>query len=370
MARRVFGFLPQSEDEALRLIALSGQGPEEVSEPRDSDDVVLFVPGTEVALHASPLPTHGDRQSRQAAPFAVEDEVATPVEDLHFALGSEPEDLAEPRAIHVVSAAQMDAWMAQVFARGLTKASLIAEQGVVPEGHAIDIGPRTLGHGPDGPFSIGADLPPALLSAILADTGISVSKPGDPLAVLAEWYDALDGGAVDLRQGKYRVLRGFRFTGWDEWRVAAGLVMACGIAWLASNILGVRAMQAAADDVRGEIRATYQQAFPGQSVPADPVRAVSRALGDGGGGPRMNFLNATAVLYAALEDVPNASLRSVRYDPNRSGYVASVAYANYGDDATLKTALEGRGYSAVLGDARRGGQFVLGDVTLREGVSS
>ena len=62
--------------------------------------------------------------------------------------------------------------------------------------------------------------------------------------------------------------------------------------------------------------------------------------------------------------MPGASIRSIRFEPGRGGYVASIAYLAYGEDAALKSALEARGFSAVLGDSRRGGDLVLGDVTI------
>ncbi|MEO1407025.1 MAG: type II secretion system protein GspL, partial [Pseudomonadota bacterium] len=355
-------------DASVRLVRLTSSGCSDVSRARDSDEIVLFVPGTDVSIFQRALPTKGDRQSRQAAPFAIEDDVATPVEDVHIALGPEPKDLSTPRDLYVVDRAQMHSWNARLSSHGLTSARLVPEHALLDDGEVLDIGPCIIGRLSSGPFAFDADLPRDILTALLEEDSASVVQVHDPLNTLAERCDNQFDRITDLRQGAFGNRGGFSFADWREWRVAASILLFCGVALLASGYADIAATRAAAGEIRSGISASYRHAFPDAAPPTDPVRAISRALGDANSGPAMDFLDTSAVLYAALADVPNASLRAVRYDPRRGGFVASVAYIGYGDDAALQTALEERGYRASLGDARRGGDYVFGDVTITAGT--
>jgi len=367
VTRRLFGFLPTDGDASARLIRLTTGGSEDVDRPRENDEIVIFVPGSDVSIFHRPLPTKGDRLSRQAAPFAIEDDVASSVSDLHIALGPEPSDLTTPRELQVVRLSAMQLWLESLREHGLAGAQLVAEQSLFDEGELLDLGPRVVGALAAGPFAFDTNLPRDILTALIDGESVSDVSSGDPLTILAQRFEERSSAVVDLRQGRFGQNSGFSFSEWREWRMAASLVAVCGIAWLATGYAGIASTRAAADDIRTGISTSYQQAFPDAGVPVDPVRAISRALGDAGAGPALDFLDTSAVLYAALSEVPNSSLRAVRYDPRRGGYVASIAYAGYGDDAALQSALESRGYTAILGDARRGGDVVFGDVTLTTG---
>ncbi len=364
MARKVFGFLPGDGTDALRLIAIEGSRAREVGSARAGDEVILFVPGTDVLVRQAVLPTKGDRESRQAAPFAIEDEIATSATDLHVALGPRPDDVSQPRPVHGVEPALMEAWTARLGDRSLSQAMLVAEQSVLPEGRLIDLGNRVVGRLNGQAFAIDAALPGELLTAILDGFGGEVLQPADPLEAMARLVEEENAVLTDLRQGRYRVQRGLDLSALAGWQTAAVLAVTCFAAWLVAGVLEVQAASRTAADIRQATRTAYAAAFPGDTDAADPVRALSRALGEADTGPEIDFLDVSAALYTALQDVPGASIRSIRFEPGRGGYVASIAYLAYGEDAALKSALEARGFSAVLGDSRRGGDLVLGDVTI------
>ena len=49
--------------------------------------IVVLVPGEEVALHEARVPGHNRQRVLRVVPYALEEELASDVEDLHFALG-------------------------------------------------------------------------------------------------------------------------------------------------------------------------------------------------------------------------------------------------------------------------------------------
>ncbi|MEL7130170.1 MAG: type II secretion system protein GspL [Pseudomonadota bacterium] len=366
MARRVYGFCPQDDEIRPRLGTVQGGAFQEVKSPSSSDQLILFVPGVDVAVHRRPLPTKGDADSRQAAPFAIEDDVANAVSDLHVALGPRPEDLSQPREIHSVSSDRMAEMIGHLRNLGLANATLVAEQSLLEEGEVVMLDDRIVAHLDGRQIAVDLHLPEDLKAAILGDHVNQMHRPSDPLAAMALFADQRDT-LLNLRQGRFRARTQADLTSFYPWRLAGGLAAAVALLWTGSGLMEIRSAKSAADDLRRQTRDIYASAFPGDANTADPVRAVSRALDARQDGAGLDFLETSAVLYAALVDVPSASLRSIRFDTARGGYVASIAYSAYGDDAALKAALGARGIAADLGDSRRGDDAVFGDVTLRRG---
>ncbi|MEL7480869.1 MAG: type II secretion system protein GspL [Pseudomonadota bacterium] len=366
MAARLYAMMPDSVETGIRLVRVERDEVKDVRAAGGGQEVTVFVPGVDVAIHHTALPTKGERETRQAAPFAIEDEIATSVTEVHVALGPRPEDLSAPRELLVVSETTMDEWLERLADLGVSSARLVAEQSAIGDGQVLHLGSRIVGRVQSLPFAIDAQLPDGLVSALLEGEHVTPQAVSDPLAALALSAESLEIEPIDLRQGAFARGGGFGLAALEGWRMAAGLAVALIAGWLIAGMLEIRASSIATDGIRDSIRTQYAAVFPDAPAPADPTRAVSRALGGAGGGSSLDFIDTSATLYAALTDVPNASLRSIRFDTARGGYTASIAYANYGDDAALKSAIEARGLQAILGDARRGGDLVFGDVTITE----
>ena len=73
--------------------------------------VVLLLPGAEIALAEPELPVRGGARIAQAVPFALEEQLATDVEALHFAVGARPAGAAGT-PVAVVSRAALERWLA------------------------------------------------------------------------------------------------------------------------------------------------------------------------------------------------------------------------------------------------------------------
>jgi len=221
MARRLYTLLPSqgepaeyahSADKGIRLMS-----PNE-AEIDPGDEVIVFVPGTEVACFDVRLPAQGITELRRSAAFALEDDLAVAVEDAHVAIGQTlPGGL---RPVHVVDPYLMAHWVSLLNAAGLKSARLVADVSVLPETPiAVDAGSHILFSTGLRRFAADASLPDDALSA-LAQTaasplttysaqlarrlGVTASEPSSMplLGQLAQWAEKV-GPLTDLRQGPF-----------------------------------------------------------------------------------------------------------------------------------------------------------------------
>lgn len=94
--------------------------------------VVVLVPSEDVLLTRVNLQTRNRQQFAKAVPYALEDELAQDVEQLHFALGPRQADNSRPVA--VCARARMDAWLEGLRAADITPHALLPDVFALPAG--------------------------------------------------------------------------------------------------------------------------------------------------------------------------------------------------------------------------------------------
>jgi len=364
MARHLYGFLDDLASNASELFESDGKRIKlhKVS-PRDK--VTLFVAGTEVSILSAVLPVRSENEARRAAPFAIEDEIATSIDDIHIALGPATGDIQSPRVLHVISVETMKAFAAVLSDRPqLRGAQLVAPQSVLLPGQAFESDGDILANTDGRAFSLKSTMPTDLRQALLSGVDpVSVSKTELMEALIENSTNA--EGIVDLRQGPFRNRRGGELPSLKQWRLSGGLAAALALAWGIYSVLDISAMRTQRDQIESSIASAYKRALPDEPEPTNYVRAVSRAVNGQAGAGEVSFRDASAALYTALGNIPDAQLLSLRYDREDRALVASIAYAAYGDDTVLKNALVETGFAIGLGDARQERAGVIGEVTLK-----
>ena len=136
MSRHIYARMPSQAGAAFEYAIKRGDDWQIAQQDRfklvGDDHVTVLVPGTEIAIHRVLMPARSEKEAYRAAPFAIEDELAEPVETVHVAIGK-PEKVGEQtyRDIHVCSRARMDEWVEQIKTAGLKRAMLVAEQSVL-----------------------------------------------------------------------------------------------------------------------------------------------------------------------------------------------------------------------------------------------
>ncbi len=137
--------LSETADEPVSWIAVDDRGTrreapgngslEEAARHVRERPVIVLVPGIDVVTLNAEVPARGARLLA-ALPYALEDQLADDVEDLHFAAGTRREDGTTPVA--VVATAKINGWLALLESAGITPTK------VVPENHGLAHTPNTL----------------------------------------------------------------------------------------------------------------------------------------------------------------------------------------------------------------------------------
>ena len=340
--------------------------------------IVVLVPSEQVLLLETARVTAQRAQFVKAVPFALEDQLASPVEDLHFAL---PERLSEARVpVAVVAREVLRGWLARLAEDGIRPDALIPETLALPVaagGTLVLEDDRALLRGPNAALACDiAGLPEWLevFAANDADTfmpevrdfraAIPLRLPGrigqyharqrDPLAYFAAQLG--NEPALNLLQGEFAPAhRGAPAR--RLWRVAAALSAAALVLLFA--YAGADCWRLARESARldAAMRDTLHQGFPEMdNVAGEPRALMDSALrrysgGNDSGGllhvlgdvapivgsttrsvlKSVEYHNATLELGVRAPDVPTLDLMRERLG-NVPGLKAEVTAANSVDN--------------------------------------
>ncbi|MHA6722507.1 type II secretion system protein GspL [Sphingomonas sp. RS2018] len=293
------------------LAASDGDGP-----------ATVLVPGEGVLLLAVDLPIANRAKRLAALPYAIEDRIAEPIEQVHIALGAE----LSPRR-YLVGVARHDRiaeWIARIEDAGLDHAALVPDSLALPmpaDGEwAVDLGEtRAVVRAGDG---TGFAIPAAMLRTAWESAGRPrIIGYGAPLPA------DMDGGAdalaldplgrrllapmLDLRQGAYaRRRRSLPSFGKRLAKIVAIGVAAHAVIAFADTIL----LRGIANDRADETRALVTKLAPGTNVSGEDFATTVTDLlpQPGAGGGANAFLGAAARLSAALAPIgPTLTARSM-----------------------------------------------------------
>jgi general secretion pathway protein L len=344
------------DDGTRRGPASSGALAEAALEVHDRP-VIVLVPGTEVLTTFTSIPAKGARL-QAVLPYALEDQLADDVDNLHFAPGKR--DAAGRLPVAVVARPQMQAWLEALAAAGIRAAR------IVPENHGLARIPNTLAmlvtedrvmfnDGLEMEFVI-----PGLAPAdALATTGIldaSADDTGTPRhllvycdAALGDRYErdwallrhelagvdvnllpdgalprlavTVAGGAgINLLQGTYGDKTGLGTT-LRPWRYAAVLLAGLLLAGVAAKGVEVYRLSAERAELQAQFTEEYRRLRPNDEREiADPVGTISslrRGQGTTAAGPQV-FLPSLHSLAAAVAENGTVQVEAVSY---RAGVV-------------------------------------------------
>ena len=322
--------------------------------------VIVLVPAESVLLAQADLPAIKGNKLVKAVPYALEEQLAEDVEDLHVAIGRQDDQGKVSNA--VVSRNTIESWLSRLTTAGLHPDIMSPDVfGVQWDKDAEDIQWSLIINGTHALMRTGAqtglafeteNITPVLL-ACLDDAGeslplsLTVVGCGEELndlfegsaiqnklttlcaeksielffrqsdedcsVLLAQGFD--EGNAINLLQGTYsrkeqvgKMLR--------PWRAALIL----GAVWLVlqagSFIADYSRLSSLADEQRVEMKSIFEKALPGSRlVPGSEKELMSRALEKlrGGGNSNNSLLSLLAQAGQIFKQTNGITLRSVRY---------------------------------------------------------
>ena len=364
--------------------------------------LVALAAGPDVTLAAPELPARGAARLLQLVPFALEEQLATEVDMLHFAVGRQGADRRVPVA--AVDRQGFTDWLAQLTDAGLSPAAVYPESLTVPDnpGHVVvviefdrvvvrrpGVLPLALDAAPLADALALAGLPPAdaagaaALHLLVYVAAAEWERHRATLEALRESVASLNvqllpegalpvlaAGAVSappfsLLQGEFARREGFA-SAWPRWRNALLLLAAFAVLHLAT--LAVDGWRLHRDGLRlaQQLHAAAAEALPDVSN-LDRLPNV-RAAVDGRlhrvrASVSEGLLGALGVVAGALVTAPDTHLQSISY---RDGVTDLTLDApDVGAIDRVQQAIRERGFGAEVQGASQKEQRYQGRVQLK-----
>jgi len=318
--------------------------------------VIVLLDARDQLTCTASIPAKNERQAQAAAPFMVEDNLASTIADTHVALGPKPASEDAMRQIACVDKARFAALMARLTEAGLRPLAAMSEAAILPYSNTIlPLENRLLIRAANGiPF--GLDLHHASLAPMLVQHGADAQSGEAPHlmepSTIAEMLDGinsetlLDNG-VDLMQGLFAPKRDMTAF-WLVWRLPMRLLAFTAVLFALSYVVGIISTDRSARALDEDATALMQRAFPGVRNEAH-MRQKLRATRADGGDP---FISLTAILLLAVEEIEDIQVGNMRFNTENGTLDVLVDAGEYEDIAALKRFVESRGASLQEGSSR------------------
>jgi len=343
-----------------RVLQGSTRGLPPASALTGAAEIIVLAPSEEVLITEARVAARSRAQLMQAVPYAIEDQLLTPVEDLHFAATTASGDTV---GVAVVAKSRLRAWLDALAAAGIRPDALLPESIALPSkaDHAtvlIESDRAVVRFAPWSAFACApgdlaawlqranGDAPPRPLDIYDFRANKAVPLPGPVASIEERQRDALAFLARNLGKPplnflegafapQHRAARGARF-----WRVAA--VLAAAVLVLAIANLGFEVLQLSRASARMDAIAedAVRKAFPdidgaelARYPPAELARNRIERLR--GGSQGTGFLRVVAEIAPVLGSTTRIQTRGMEF---RNGALELGLRAP--DVATLDTVRE------------------------------
>jgi len=384
----------QSERQAEWLVFEAGQTPlgqtergvlADIAELTRSRRVIVLVPAEEVLLATIQMKTRNRQQLVKAIPFALEEDLAEDVVNLHFALGARWGDDEYP--VCAVAKTRMDSWSEELTAAGIVPQVLIPELLALPltdqgwslllehqralvrtgicSGFAVE--PDNLGVLIGHALEEFQTLPESLniyRCDLDADARLPFTPPVEwnesrdcPMELFATGFD--DKRSINLLQGDYAI-KDKAGSLLRPWRAAAALFVVWLIIQVITGLMDYWQLSTEERALRADIERVFKETFPATTRVVNPrvqmeqrLQALKKAHASE---DKSDFM---ALLLAGGQAI-NAS-RGVRVDTlnYRSGRLEiSLMAADLQSLDVIKTRLQKGGFVAEIDSAETIGQRV------------
>ena len=350
-------FLPAADQGyRWRSIAADGAITEGDGVPAPADEAVVAVaPAEAVTLHWADLPARSPAQALAAARLLVAEASATPVGELHVAVGDEGEG---ERPIAVVGMGAMAGWLADLAVHGIDPVAIVPAPLLLPrpdEGYvrgivagAALVRSRTTGFADEARLTemVVGDATLATLDRDTIDATVAAAASTPPL---------------DLRQGLFARRRRIGID-WALIRRLALLGAAILAVTLAIDLVRIAKYSFGADALEARAEALGRTGLARGETVTDVDRQLDERL-SGVRGPGLGFSTTVAAVYAAVRATPGTELTSLDFQSNGSLRIG-VGAARESLPTDLKRTLEAAGFSVTAGTFQSTNGRVTGEMTV------
>lgn len=316
-------------------------------------EVMVLVSSTEVGFHHLQLPPGSRRHLAQVVPYALEEELAQDLQELHFAWHL-PADKSAPLPVAVVAKAQMEIWQDCLQQAGIRSKRLIPDMFMLPlasdEWSAMSLDNEIVVRHQDwrgfaieeslfaelaGLFS-GALEPPQRIRCwgpvqwpqAPAELVAAQNSTGPEILALAQRLD--EGGAqqINLLQGDYQIKKR-RKASLGPWRwpaIAAGVLLALVVIDKSTQLWQLQAQHQA---LLSATEQRYREAFPDETRVVNVRAQLNQHLQRlQGGGEQSEFLALMSQLAPAFSTT-SLQVSVLQFDSNRNELRVQASAADF-----------------------------------------
>ena len=317
---------------------------DEVTPQLQGNKVVVIVPGNDIFLTTVSIPTTNKKRLLTALPYALEDQLVSDVEDLHFAVGDQ---LANGEvACAVVERKKMDEWTGRLQQFGIQADFIIPDILSLPVDDASwtllaedsDVLMRT---GKQSGYSVEVENTESYLRMLLeensdqaperlylfkidgateffpdlSDLGIEIKEDisGNSMLPLVTGMDL--NNTINLLQGDYS-RREQMGKVWRPWWPAAAMLAGLIVLQMVMTITDYFQLKSKSEMLQAQIKQTYLSAFPNTKNIVNPRVQMQRKLKALRGGSGQDSSSALGLISSAapvIKATPGLVVRSVRY---------------------------------------------------------
>ena len=320
-------------------------------------NVIVLVPATTVLTTTVDIPIKGGSRLRAALPFALEEQLADDIDDLHFAAGARREGGQVPVA--VVAHEQMSEWLGRLDEAGLSASRIVAENyglARIPGTMSLMAAENQImfNDGADNEFVLQGAMPSDALAVVgaLEESDNEDQAPGHLLVYCSpddeqrfqhDWNSlrhelaSVDvnllpdgvlprlavtvaaGHGVNLLQGRYgpktEVAALFR-----PWRYAAILFLTLGVLVFGGKVADYYRLTQEEVALKAQFAQVYQSIRPNdQREVVDPVATVNSVRRSLGAPSALQVLLPSLLeLGRAIQQSQTASIEAISYRAGRS----------------------------------------------------
>jgi general secretion pathway protein L len=366
---------PGRAETAFGVLAPDQRGGAPAARPQRT---ILILPASLGRLTQAVLPARTDAQARAAAPFLLEESLATEGASLHYAVGAAQNEEGQ-RLLAVIDKALLARFLARCQGHGADPHIVLfdcaALRPAAGEAKALETDDRlVIGADGQGGVSLepalGRALAPRWLQSLSERLGVVSYVGPDPdgfraalqgraqmrteplepaVEVLARDALMATGVIPNLRQGEFAAGAARRDGGGRGWRIAAFFAAAAILAQgAAQGVAGQRALEEARRvqaDAEAKFQALVTDFPPGGDIPA-AVRALQNSAARAQTHP---VLQISPPLTEVLAGLPDARLDSLRHAPGESGVRIVVSSQSPAAIGAVAEGLRGRGLSVTQG---------------------
>jgi general secretion pathway protein L len=375
-------------------------GPLSLAAPRSTGRrICVLVPGTDVLVAEPELPTKAGTKLQQLVPYALEEQLADDIDDLHFAIGRRPSDSTRT-PVAVVTRTLMDQWLTALKSNGLDPEVMYADSDLLPQnpGQSVALLEEDIVvvRPPSGsPVTLPAD---ALHEALeMAQSSTADGGAGRGLILYTgapEWHEhsaqvealreRFDGikiqllasgplalfaqqlpmaTATNLLQGAYTPTTS-RAVGLRAWRVAVILLVCLIGLHVAGKAAELSVLKSNEHKLDVSMRQAVQTVMPGQSNSPDARKLLEARLSAARAAGTSGLLPALEALVQAKSAAPAAVVQALSF--HNGAVELKVAAPDASSLDRIGQALRNNGWQADLTSGNNVGSGYEGHLQIHQ----